>query len=368
MEDLLRAVVLPDDRWRESWIRWRQSADLERLPSGAFRLLPLLFHRLRSGKISDPWMGKLQGIYRYTWARNQILLRDAAQAVQSLQSSGIPAMLIKGAAMILSQYHDAGLCPSVDVDILVPDADILAAVQSLRGAGFSATGRYEGDLPERFIRIGFSHPFRSPQGNELDLHWHMLYFRSFNGADESFWRHAVPREFSGVPVFLPAPTDMLFHTCLHGLYWSDTSNLRWVADAARLVQTAAIDWTQLSGYAEWPGAALPFRLALEYLREEMEIPIPRETLETLRSARVQTPDRWVVMMYAGKENLLWNTLSLWFRHSRFSRARPVGFLILLAGLPAFLAAYWALPSIWRVPGVALRKIMRRFLPRRTASA
>ena len=181
-------------------------------------------------------------------------------------------MLIKGAAMILSQYHDAGLCPSVDVDILVPDTEILAAVRSLRGAGFSATGRYEGDLPERFIRIGFSHPFRSPQGNELDLHWHMLYFRSFNGADKSIWRNAVRREFTGVPVFLPSPTDMLLHTCLHGLYWSDTSNLRWVADAARLVQNAAIDWVRLAGCAEWPGAALPLRLSLEYLREDMEIP------------------------------------------------------------------------------------------------
>jgi hypothetical protein len=365
MGDLLRAVVLPDDRWREAWIRWRQSADLERLPPGAFRLLPLLFHRLRSGKISDPWMGKLQGIYRYTWARNQILLRDAAQAARTLRENGIPVMLLKGAAMILSQYRDAGLCPSVDVDILVPDTDIRAAVRSLRGAGFSATGRYEGDLPERFIRIGFSHPFRSPQGNEIDLHWHLLYFRSFAGADESFWRHAVRREFSGLPVFLPSPTDMLLHTCLHGLYWSDTSNLRWVADASRLVQTGSIDWARLAGYAEWPGAALPLRLSLEYLGKE--IPIPEETLAVIRSAPVAHGDRWVVMMYAGKENLLWNTLSLWFRHSRFSRAKPVGILPLLAGLPAFLAAYWALPSVWSVPAVALRKILRRFLPQPPAT-
>jgi hypothetical protein len=360
MEDLLRAVLVQDPRWKEAWAQWRQSANLDRLEPGAFRLMPLLYKRLKSEGVDDPWMGRLQGIYRHTWARNQMLMRDALLAANALAGAGIPVMLIKGAAMILAQYHDGGLCPAVDMDLLVPTPMAAAAVRSLREAGFSATSRYEGDLPERFLRIGFSHPFRSPRGNEIDLHWHLLFFRSFAGADESFWEHAVRAEVQGFHVLLPSPTDMLLVSCLHGLCWSSTSSLRWAADACLLIRNFPIDWNRLGEYARWPGVALPLRLALHYLRETLEVPIPDVTLRGISSERTTVGDRWVLMTYSGPENLLWNTLSIWFRHARFSRNKPAGFFRLLSGLPSFLAAYWALPSVWQTPGLALRKIARRF--------
>jgi len=100
MQDLLRAILLPDDRWQAAWLRWRAGADLDRLAPGAFRLMPLLYQRLRAAGWDEPWMGRLQGIHRHTWARNQMLLRDAADAARSLHQAGVPVMLIKGAAMI----------------------------------------------------------------------------------------------------------------------------------------------------------------------------------------------------------------------------------------------------------------------------
>ena len=368
MEPLLHAVIDPGRQWKDAWSSWRESADLDRLGPGAIRLLPLLYKRLKADQMDDPWMGRLAGIYRHTWARNQFLLRDATEAVRAFTNAGIPVMLIKGAAMIVSQYHDAGLCPTVDIDVLVPDTQALAAVRCLRAAGFSATGRYEVDVPEKFIRIGFSHPFRSPQGNEIDLHWYLLYFRSFPGADESFWQHATRAEFNDLPVWLPSPTDMLLLTCLHGLLWSSTSNLRWVADADTLIRSASIDWNRLAEYSQWPGVALPLRLSLQYLRDRMGISIPEESLQTIQSATVSKGDRWVLMTYSGEESLFWNTLSIWFRHSRFSRKEPTSLLRLFGGLPSFLATYWALPSIWHVPRVAIRKIWRRYRPGPSSSS
>jgi hypothetical protein len=359
LRELLRAVILEDDRWKDAWIGWRRSADLENLPPGAFRLLPRLYRKLRAENVTDPWMGRLQGIYRHTWARNQTLLRETTQAAQVLHKAGIPVMLIKGAALILSIYRDAGLCPTVDMDLLVPDSQANAAFGCLRADGFSATGRYQGGIADRFLRIGFSHPVRSPQGYEIDVHWHLLYFRSFAGADETFWGHAVRAELSGLPVLLPAATDMLLNTCLHGMCWSSTSSLRWAMDAAALIRGADIDWDRLAAYASWPGVPLPLRLSLEYLRDELELPVPEIALRKIRAAPVSDSDRWVFMTYAGQEGLLWNTLSLWFRHTRFSRTEPASLLRLIAELPQFLAAYWALPSSWSVPGLALQKVARR---------
>jgi hypothetical protein len=359
MQDLLLAILLPDDRWQAAWLRWRAGADLDRLAPGAFRLMPQLFQRLRASEQDEPWMGRLQGIHRHTWAHNQMLLRDAANVAQALQQAGVPVMLIKGAAMILGHYHDAGLCPTVDIDILVPDTLAVQAVACLAAVGYTATHRYEGALPEKYLRVGFSHAFRNARGNEIDLHWHMLYLRAFPGSDDAFWRHAIPATLAGVPVMLPSPTDMLLMACLHGLCWSSTSSIRWVADAAHLIRTSVIDWNLLATYAEWKGVALPLQLALTYLRDRVELPVPTETLQRIASAPVDQTDRWVLKTYSGPENLLWNTLSLWFRYARFPRVEPARFASLLAGFPDYLATYWALPSVRKVPGFALRKVLRR---------
>jgi hypothetical protein len=362
LSDLLSAAILPEGRWLTAWSRWRASADLDRLTPGAFRLLPLLFKRLRSAGMEDAWMGRLQGIYRHTWARNQILLREATDAVRVLSQAGIPVMLIKGAAMILGQYHDAGLCPTVDVDILVPEQLALEAVACLIAAGFSGTGRYEGNVPERYLRVGCSHAFRTPQGNEIDLHWHYLFLRAFPGANDSYWKHAVPSRLADLPVLLPSPTDALLLACLHGLSWSATSSLRWAVDADFLIRHNPIEWDRLAEYAEWRGVALPLRLALRYLRDVLEIPIPEATLQKIHAAPFDRSDLWVLKTYSGPENLIWNALSLWFRYSRFCRERSAGLVSLLIGLPAFLVTYWALPSIALVPQTALQKMFRHLFP------
>jgi hypothetical protein len=359
-EELLRSVILPDTRWKTAWTHWRESANLDFLTPGAYRLLPLLYKRLRAEKFIDPWMGRLQGIYRHTWARNQILLRDAAEAVRILNDAGIPVMLIKGAAMILGYYHDAGACPTTDVDILIPEAQAVAAVAALLAAGYAGTGRYEGNVPEKFIRTSFAHAFRNPRGNELDLHWHLLYLRAFPGADADYWKHAVPAELAGMRVWLPSATDALLLACLHGLGWSDTSSLRWVADADYLIRQANIDWDRLGKYARWRGIALPLGMALRYLRDRLELPIPEAPLRLIESLPVENADRWVLKTYSGPGNLFWNALSLWFRYSRFCRNDSPNLIRLLAGLPEFMETYWALPALRQVPSVLLQKTYHHF--------
>ncbi len=363
-EDLLKAVLFPDARWREAWERWRNSVQLDHLPDGSYRLIPLFLKRMEREGIQDPWIPRLRGIYRHTWARNQVILREGAGAVRVLAENGIRVMLIKGAALIQACYRDPGLCPMNDLDVMVPEGRAMDAVSLLCRAGWKPTTRYEGDIPARFIRIGHSHPLRNPRGIDLDLHWHLLHILCTPGADSPFWDRAVRTDFFGGEANLPDPTDQLFLTCLHGMYWSAASSLRWVVDAGWLIRTFPIDWDRTAAYARIRGMVLPLEFAFAYLRETLELPIPEAVFSTLQSAPRQSDERMIFLTYAGPGNLFWNTLSLWFRHKYFSRVRPANFLRLVWELPEFMTAYWALDRPAKIVPTFLRKVWRHFFPLR----
>ena len=87
---------------------------------GSFRLLPLLYINLQKQGVDDPVMGKLKGIYRQAWSKNQTLFHEMAGVIAHLQDAGIKTMLLKGASLSLLYYKNNGARPMADIDVLVP--------------------------------------------------------------------------------------------------------------------------------------------------------------------------------------------------------------------------------------------------------
>ena len=96
---LLRATLGPDDTARDAYERWRAQADLATIDRASQRVLALLAERLGDQR-DDAVAAKVQRIARFTWLRTQVLLERATPAVRRLTESGVPVMLIKGAAVL----------------------------------------------------------------------------------------------------------------------------------------------------------------------------------------------------------------------------------------------------------------------------
>jgi len=89
-ELLLKAALLSGEEALESWRKWQDAIDWnEFLDHGSFRLLPLLYTNLYNHGVDDPAMGKLKGIYRQAWSKNQTLFHEMAKVVKYLQHAGI---------------------------------------------------------------------------------------------------------------------------------------------------------------------------------------------------------------------------------------------------------------------------------------
>ncbi len=293
------------------WERWRQMADFENLDYGSHRLLPLLQRNLvRHGAGPHPWLGRMKGLHRHTWVRNQQLFAGLSGLVRALRAElDSPVMLLKGAALALQAYPDMGLRPMEDCDFLVPRAAAPAALVLLERhgwrpvAGWAMVGRPIAEMSDYWRQ--FSHAQNFVFGDErsagqscgVDLHWRALADTGTSGElNENLWLRASAGSLpDGTPVLLPAPTDLLCQVCLHGLRANDVPPVRWAADAAILLRQAtaagagsqaAIDWTRLQRFAVEHAVTKRLGATLDFLAQALGLPVPADVLAGLRARPV----------------------------------------------------------------------------------
>jgi hypothetical protein len=277
---LLRASVLQGPAALEAWREWRESVDIEALDRASLRVLPQLYRNLVEHDVSDPWLGKLKGIYRYAWSRNQLMLGATVRVLTAFRAAGIETLVLKGVALAALHYRDRGARPMDDIDVLVPWRHAASAWRILECCGWApATAGPAG------IHIPYRHAlgFRAPNGGQLDLHWNVLYEGCRPDADESFWRAAVPLEVAGIATKALCPADQLLHVCVHGMCWNSPPPIRWIADAMMVLHSAGdeLDWGRLVEEAARRRLIFVVERALAYLVARFEAPVPVGVLERL---------------------------------------------------------------------------------------
>src|SRR5262245_53419620 len=106
---LLDAALLPFDAAWSAWQAWKTAVDFENgLDRGSYRLLPLVYRNLSRPGLEDPLLGRLKGVYRLTWYKNQFLFRTLAEVLRRLDAAGVPALVLKGASLTTLYYRDLG--------------------------------------------------------------------------------------------------------------------------------------------------------------------------------------------------------------------------------------------------------------------
>jgi len=94
-------------------------------------------------------------------------------AAWELARAGIPAMPLKGLAVAPLYYGGFAFRPMSDFDLLVPTASAGEAARILVDAGWHSP--YQQFLgTEAYWSTRYSAQFHSADGDEFDLHWHLL--------------------------------------------------------------------------------------------------------------------------------------------------------------------------------------------------
>lgn len=319
----------------------------------AQRLLPAVCRNLaRLGDPRDPFLSRAYAVSVGASAR---VLEAAAEALRVLNAASIPALVLKGTALLVAHYRDLGMRPMSDADILVPEARITEALETLEASGWS------GDPDRAWLKSGMhAGTLMNSTGSTLDLHRHALYEARYAEADDEFFARSIPVEVSGVPCRAMNAGAQLIHSIVHGLRWSIAPSNIWVLDAITILRSDAVDPVSTRAQAESLGFIVPLRRGIEIVRSVFG---PQDALDALLlhlrrspegiSARVE---HWFrVSEPGGMTGALPN---LWFAHLRSGPQGRIGF----RSFPVFLAEVWGLRTVRQLPATLLRKALRRLRP------
>jgi hypothetical protein len=181
---------------------WEAAADIEAHDADMHALLPLLHHRAEAQGWSLKHAGRIAGVYRFWFARNQMTLRLLNGARAALANNGIGA-LVHGAAALMLDAPRIALCPAESGALLVRPSDQARAAAALQKAGWTA----QGWTPRR--RVPWSESLLFRRGDEhISLRWYALDWRCAPGADADMWARARTLP-SADGACLPAPLDLL---------------------------------------------------------------------------------------------------------------------------------------------------------------
>lgn len=199
--------------------------------------------RLASGEPGIPpaVTNVLRRDYMVAVAQTMTVERELAQALNALHTAGVPAAVLKGAA--LGAYYPA---PSLrtygDIDLWVRREHLDLAEQTLNNLGYQATQSREWALEQGHHlppMIGHSDDGRPDERRPIEVHW-----RLDNGSQperlpvDELWSRLEPWSVAGAPARRLSVVDAALHLCHHAVAQHRLAfGLRSLCDLAYVTQS-----------------------------------------------------------------------------------------------------------------------------------
>lgn len=213
------------------------------------------------------------------------LARELAVLSGTFREAGIVAIPLKGAALSMALYADAGARTSIDLDFLIGADDLLRARDLLFRQRFTMTSAVHWPCDSAYRR-SINAEFSVQRGGlSVDLHWQAfpVYF-PFALDSGSMIRGATVQQFAGREIPALSPEHQLLYLAGHGAkhQWE---KLQWSCDFARFVDVAAIDWEKARDLCQAAGSirVLGHGLALARILYGTELPAQAACLIDARS-------------------------------------------------------------------------------------
>jgi len=199
----------------------------------------------------------------------------------ALTERGVPLIALKGLHLAELVYRDISLRPMADLDILVPHAQVDAAVAALAALDFElsnkAPGGYDLSLSHRSL------------GTLVEVHWTLATPEEpYTPPIEHIWRSAVTVRLGDAQVQVMSPEFLLLHVCTHlACHHLFAFDLRALCDIVEIVQAHPdLDWDTVVDQGRRHGWERGVAAALRLARDHLGAAVPADALAAIGGDRL----------------------------------------------------------------------------------
>jgi hypothetical protein len=215
------------------------------------------------------------------------LARESVRLQRAFAAAGIPALIIKGAAVGYLAYGDVGMKESWDIDLLTSPEELAGAHSVMQSLGYELVypKGLDGAQLRRFERYAIESVYRHRNsGLSVELHWRVTHNRRLlPGVGVA---SAAQRIGPTGAELLTFDDDILFaYLCVHGTRHGWV-RLKWLADVGALIAGRSEDELErLHGAAVAAGAGRAPGATLLLCRKLLGTPIPANLARRLEADR-----------------------------------------------------------------------------------
>lgn len=302
--------LILSDRWQQRTSQELASINWDALVKVAHSegVKPLVYWKLKEHGLFDllpaTVQGKLSTAYFETVANNMMLYHELARVLAALDESGIPVVVLKGAALAVTVYEDIGLRPMGDLDLLIPFESLPTAIKTMEACGYAKV--HPQAAPDFYTYAGYHVEFRGGvgRGTLIELHWNLISRRtgkhiastdwflshreSFRWIDDSKQKGdliGTGRRGSTTPAYTLTPTAQIPYLAVHAICHHDGARTRslWIYDLYLLIRSFehTIDWDEMLRVCSDFDWLVPLRTALERVQTLYGDVLPNGLMEKL---------------------------------------------------------------------------------------
>ena len=248
---------------------------------------PLLEMNLRTvvpDSVPAAAMERLKITCRASTVRCLFLVAELHKILELFRTAGIVAIPYKGPVLAEQAYGNLTLRDFDDLDIILPQRDLMKAHEVMLGLGYRARFPWILSKDSKTALVPGEYNYRDEKRRAVvELHTELT-LRHFPVAPDidRFAQRMVKVVVAGQEVPTLAPEDLVSALCVHGSkdFWERIS---WIADVAELIQRQTdFDWDRAFRTAESLRVERMLHLGLALANDLLQAPMPEEIRKRVR--------------------------------------------------------------------------------------
>ena len=260
------------------------------------QVCPLLWARVRASDIGVPGStcAMLERLARRSAERGAVAYEQAAHILTSLRSAGVPAALLKGAALARFTYHNDALRPFHDLDVLIAEHDRALAESVLSAEGYVTSRAPSAQMSDAGARVYWD-PYR--RRLPVDLHWRLDAAPVLFGLDSRRMLARARWVAEGAAVLSPADLVVALAVQFVKHLWWGQPRLRYLRDLAEVVERHSVVWDDVIDTVRTaPLSRSPIRLTLAAASNLLGAHVPSGAMLQLAPCRGRFIDRGLSLL------------------------------------------------------------------------